>query len=129
MPKQKASATKKTTTSRVGSGTKRQVTEGEVELFLTPVEMAEMDNLMLVEKVKALEAVVEHAEVDKHVLRIQKLQVELELKRLKLQQANHAITEQAAKRASYVEEVKAKYHIQAPRWSYIPITGKILLEE
>lgn len=116
-------------TSRVGSGTKKPITPEVTEVYLEQHEMDRMDILMLEKNNLVLQAKLEQAAVEKQIVEVQKMQVEIELKNLKLSESQNQLAQHDAKRAQYVEKLKAKYQINAPKWSYIPDTGKVILED
>jgi hypothetical protein len=116
-------------TTRVGSGTKVQTKEDEVDLFLTDSEMSKMSELGYESRIKQLEIDKSRQEEEKLILTLQKLQVDLELQRIKSSQRVSDLQDHKSKTQAYIINIKNKYQIQAEKFSYQPDTGKLILEE
>jgi len=114
--------------SRVGSGTKKVISEEVQEVFLTPEEMLTMDKFVMQGEIDAaLSQIVEgHVREKQQQIRIQ--QLELELHQIKLGKLRHQANENKAKSLDFVQRIKNQYQIPKDKWGYDPDTGKVTFE-
>ena len=117
------------TTKRTGSGTKQQKVEDKVDVFLEQSEMAQMTEYGYRQKIAELEAEKEVLVYEKLVAQAQKMQVDIELQRVKSDQKKSDVQKVIRQGQDYVEGLKKKYQVKADKFSYHPVTGKLILED
>jgi hypothetical protein len=120
---------RKNNTSRVGSGTVKEVTEDQVDVYLTHEEMSKMSEFVYEQTIATLKAEKNVLKEEKLVLQMQKMQVDLELMKVKSASLVNDIKEIKQKSLDYITTLKQKYQITAEKFGYMPDTGKLVLED
>ena len=119
----------KRNTSRVGSGTKEQKIEDVVDVYLTHEEMSKMDEFSYKQQIHLLNHDKSKLEEEKLSLKVEKLLVDLEIQKVKSASLIRDLKEEGQRTKAFVKSLKDKYQVKAEEFSYIPITGKLILED